>query len=85
VETIPFYVKRDIARTHANPKYARGIILFTWDMYIRVRVVYDWRHKSGDRRDNEGEGNIDYAAFVAFYLTAHDRKLRKVPREFFKL
>jgi hypothetical protein len=23
--------------------------------------------------------------FVAFYFTAHDRKLRKVPREFFKL
>jgi hypothetical protein len=26
-----------------------------------------------------------YVAFVAFYYTAHDRKLRKVPREFFKL
>jgi hypothetical protein len=23
--------------------------------------------------------------FVAFYFTAHDRKLRKLPREFFKL
>jgi hypothetical protein len=34
---------------------------------------------------NEGEGNIDYVAFVAFYSIAHDRKLRKVPREFFKL
>jgi hypothetical protein len=40
VETIPFYVKRGIARTHANPNYgARGIILFTCDMYLRERII----------------------------------------------
>jgi hypothetical protein len=34
---------------------------------------------------DEGEGNINVCLFVAFYFTAHDRKLRKLPREFFKL
>jgi hypothetical protein len=36
---IMFYVKRGIARTPANPNYARGIIPFTCDMYVRLRIT----------------------------------------------
>jgi hypothetical protein len=57
VETIPFYVKRGIACTHANPKYARGIILFTCDMYLRVRIIRQATNLATD--DNTNCINLD--------------------------